>query len=232
MTGGTADEVLPHRQPRGGGDVGANGSAAGKTPGRPRRAEAGLGGHLAELGQGRPRSPKDRPNLLTRFLADALRAGGKLVEGHGAYSRYRLEEKIGRVRCPTLVRCGTEDPSAFPRRISSRDTSRGGGSHRSSGGRSRSWARCRRRSLSSYSSSSGDSGVESAVPRGPGQGQSRVSMSAPATTRAAPVSTLTRGPPGTIFSSITRIVRAPIQTRFITPATNSRAIRAQQHPTQ
>jgi pimeloyl-ACP methyl ester carboxylesterase len=74
------------------------------------------GTHLAELWQGRQRFyPKDRPELLARFLADALRAGEKLVEGHGACSRYRMEEKIGLVRCPTLVTCGTEDPFSFPK---------------------------------------------------------------------------------------------------------------------
>jgi pimeloyl-ACP methyl ester carboxylesterase len=74
------------------------------------------GTHLAELWQGRQRFyPKDRPDLLARFVADALRAGDKLVEGHAACSRYRMEEKIARVRCPTLVTCGTEDPFAFPK---------------------------------------------------------------------------------------------------------------------
>jgi pimeloyl-ACP methyl ester carboxylesterase len=74
------------------------------------------GTHLAELWQGRQRFyPKERPDLLARFLADALRAGEKLVEGHGACSRYRMEEKIGRVRCPTLVTWGTDDPFAAPK---------------------------------------------------------------------------------------------------------------------
>jgi pimeloyl-ACP methyl ester carboxylesterase len=73
------------------------------------------GTHLAELWQIRQRFyPKERPDLLTRFVADALRAGEKIREGHGACSRYRMEEKIGRVRCPTLVTCGTEDPFSFP----------------------------------------------------------------------------------------------------------------------
>jgi len=36
------------------------------------------------------------------------------VEGHGACSRYHMEEKIGQVRCPTLVTWGTEDPFASP----------------------------------------------------------------------------------------------------------------------
>lgn len=73
------------------------------------------GTHLAELWQIRQRFyPKDRPDLLTRFVADALRAGAKIVEGHGACTRYRMEESIGRVRCPTLVTCGTADPFASP----------------------------------------------------------------------------------------------------------------------
>src|SRR5262249_60102963 len=73
------------------------------------------GTHLAELWQIRQRFyPKERPDLLTRFVADALRAGEKIREGHGACSRYRMEEKIGLVRCPTLVTWGTEDPYASP----------------------------------------------------------------------------------------------------------------------
>jgi pimeloyl-ACP methyl ester carboxylesterase len=73
------------------------------------------GTHLAELWQIRQRFyPKERPDLLTRFVADALRAGEKIREGHSACSRYRMEEKIGRVRCPTLVTWGTEDPYAAP----------------------------------------------------------------------------------------------------------------------
>jgi pimeloyl-ACP methyl ester carboxylesterase len=74
------------------------------------------GSHLAELWQGRQRFyPKDRPELLERFVRDALKAGEKLVEGHGACSRYRMEARIGRVRCPTLVTVGTEDPFSGPR---------------------------------------------------------------------------------------------------------------------
>lgn len=73
------------------------------------------GTHLAELWQGRQRFyPPGRPDLLARFVRDALQAGEKIVEGHDACSRYRMEEKIGRVRCPTLVTCGTEDPFSFP----------------------------------------------------------------------------------------------------------------------
>jgi pimeloyl-ACP methyl ester carboxylesterase len=74
------------------------------------------GSHLAELWQIRQAFyPRERPDLLTRFLADALRAGDKLVEGHGACSRYRMEERIGRIRCPTLVTYGTADPFSAPK---------------------------------------------------------------------------------------------------------------------
>lgn len=74
------------------------------------------GSHLAELWQGRQRFyPQDRPDLLERFVRDALKAGPKVVEGHGACSRYRMEERIGRVRCPTLVTVGTADPFSFPK---------------------------------------------------------------------------------------------------------------------
>jgi pimeloyl-ACP methyl ester carboxylesterase len=73
------------------------------------------GTHIAELWQIRQKFyPKSRPDLLTRFVVDALRAGEKIREGHGACSRYRMEEKIGRVRCPTLVTWGTQDPFAAP----------------------------------------------------------------------------------------------------------------------
>ena len=73
------------------------------------------GTHVAELWQIRQAFyPKERPDLLTRFLADALRAGEKIREGHGACSRYHMEEKIGRVQCPTLVTWGTDDRFASP----------------------------------------------------------------------------------------------------------------------
>jgi len=74
------------------------------------------GSHLAELWQRRLSFyPKDRPDLLTRFVIDALRAGEKVEEGHRAVGAYRMEDRIGRIRCPTLVVCGTEDPFSYPR---------------------------------------------------------------------------------------------------------------------
>ncbi|HLE43011.1 MAG TPA: alpha/beta hydrolase [Methylomirabilota bacterium] len=74
------------------------------------------GSHLAELWRRRLAFyPKGRPDLLTRFVLDALRAGQKVEEGHRAVSAYRMETKVGRIRCPTLLVCGTEDPFSYPR---------------------------------------------------------------------------------------------------------------------
>ena len=74
------------------------------------------GSHLAALWQGRMAFyPKGRADLLTRFVLDALRAGEKVEEGHHACSAYRMEDRLGLVRCPTLVVCGTDDPFSYPR---------------------------------------------------------------------------------------------------------------------
>jgi pimeloyl-ACP methyl ester carboxylesterase len=74
------------------------------------------GHHLRELwGRRKGFYPEGRPDLLTRFVVDALRAGERVEEGHRACSAYRMEEKVGRIRCPTLLVCGTEDPFSFPR---------------------------------------------------------------------------------------------------------------------
>jgi len=74
------------------------------------------GHHLAELwGRRKGFYPPGRHDLLTRFVIDALRAGERAEEGHRAVSAYRMEEKVGRICCPTLLVCGTEDPFSFPR---------------------------------------------------------------------------------------------------------------------
>lgn len=73
------------------------------------------GSHLLELWRGRqPFYPPNRPDLLTRFIIDALKAGEKAVEGHLAVSNYRMEDKAPLIKCPTLVICGTEDPFSYP----------------------------------------------------------------------------------------------------------------------
>lgn len=74
------------------------------------------GSHLTGLWQKRmPFYPKNRPDLLTRFVIDALKAGERVEEGHRAVSKYKMEDKIGLIKVPTLVVAGTEDPFSFPR---------------------------------------------------------------------------------------------------------------------
>ncbi|MGH7321522.1 MAG: alpha/beta fold hydrolase [Candidatus Rokuibacteriota bacterium] len=74
------------------------------------------GTHLTELWQRRQSFyPKDRPDLLTRYVIDAMKAGERIEEGHRAVSVYRMEDRAGQIRCPTLVVCGTDDPFSYPR---------------------------------------------------------------------------------------------------------------------
>jgi pimeloyl-ACP methyl ester carboxylesterase len=74
------------------------------------------GSHLSELWQRRmPFYPKNRPDLLTRFVIDALKVGERMEEGHRAVSKYKMEDKVHLVKAPTLVLAGTEDPFSFPR---------------------------------------------------------------------------------------------------------------------
>ncbi|UCF83678.1 MAG: alpha/beta hydrolase [Desulfobacteraceae bacterium] len=74
------------------------------------------GSHLTELWQRRmPFYPKNRPDLLTRFVIDALKVGDRAEEGHQAVNEYRMEKKVPLIKAPTLVVAGTEDPFSFPR---------------------------------------------------------------------------------------------------------------------
>ncbi len=73
------------------------------------------GSHLVEMWNRRSSFyPKGRPDLLLRYFVDALKAGNKIEEGHHACEAYHMEEKIGLIKCPTLLICGTDDPYAFP----------------------------------------------------------------------------------------------------------------------
>jgi len=73
------------------------------------------GSHLLELWEGRrPFYPRGRPDILDRFIVDALRAGKNAAEGHIAVSKYRMEDKLWRIICPTLLVAGTADPFAYP----------------------------------------------------------------------------------------------------------------------
>ncbi len=74
------------------------------------------GAHLAELWQRRASFyPKNRPDLLTRFVLDALKVWGQVEGGHQAVNRYKMEEKAPLIKAATLVVAGTEDPFSFPR---------------------------------------------------------------------------------------------------------------------
>lgn len=77
-----------------------------------RRAD---GTHLLDLWEGRRTLyPEGAIDLLERFVRDALKAGPMAAEGHRVVNRYRMEERIGKVACPTLVLAPTDDPHAFP----------------------------------------------------------------------------------------------------------------------
>jgi pimeloyl-ACP methyl ester carboxylesterase len=74
------------------------------------------GSHLTELWQKRiPFYPKNRPDLLTRFVIDALKLGDRLEEGHQAVNAYIMEDKTPLIKAPTLVVAGADDPFSFPR---------------------------------------------------------------------------------------------------------------------
>jgi pimeloyl-ACP methyl ester carboxylesterase len=73
------------------------------------------GGHLTRLWHFRePYYPEERPDLLDRFVRDALAPGVDPAEGHRACARYRMDERIGTVVAPTLLLHATADPFASP----------------------------------------------------------------------------------------------------------------------
>lgn len=74
------------------------------------------GQHLAELWQRRrPFYPEAQAaDLLSRFIVDAIKAGPMAVEGHRVVNRYKMDEMIDKVRCPTLILAPEQDPHAFP----------------------------------------------------------------------------------------------------------------------
>jgi len=74
------------------------------------------GSHLTDLWQRRmPFYPKSKPDLLRRFVLDALKVWDDLEAGHRAVNRYRMEERVPLIKAPTLVLAGTDDPFSYPR---------------------------------------------------------------------------------------------------------------------
>lgn len=73
------------------------------------------GSHLAALWQKRSGFyPAGRPELLEAFVLDALKVSRRMEEGHRAVGAYRMEERIAKVRQPTLILRATDDPFAAP----------------------------------------------------------------------------------------------------------------------
>ena len=74
------------------------------------------GAHLTELWQRRmPFYPKSMPDLLRRFVLDALKVWGDVEAGHRAVNVFRMEERVSLIKAPTLVLAGTDDPFSHPR---------------------------------------------------------------------------------------------------------------------
>ncbi|MFF3930185.1 alpha/beta fold hydrolase [Streptomyces hirsutus] len=73
------------------------------------------GSHVLQLWNNRSRYyPADRPDLLDRLVRDGLGVLDRVEEGHLAVNRYRMEERIGLVRSPTLALCGELDEFSLP----------------------------------------------------------------------------------------------------------------------
>lgn len=73
------------------------------------------GSHLLELWAGRAGFyPPRRPDLLARFVRDALAVWPRVEQGHRAVAAYRMEDRLGLIRCPVLCVGSSADPFAFP----------------------------------------------------------------------------------------------------------------------
>lgn len=73
------------------------------------------GSHLLDLWQRRGAFyPSGHAEVMNRVVLDALRVIDRVEEGHVAVNRYRMEDRIGAVRCPTLVVCGELDSYSLP----------------------------------------------------------------------------------------------------------------------
>lgn len=74
------------------------------------------GSHLLELWRRRSDFyPPKRPDLLQRYVLDALKVFDRVEDGHHAAHRYVMEEAVGRIAAPTMLLVGTEDPFVFGR---------------------------------------------------------------------------------------------------------------------
>lgn len=58
--------------------------------------------------------PKNRPDILNRFIHDSLNFGVNAVDGHLACSKYVIEEKLTEVEIPVLILGASDDPFSYP----------------------------------------------------------------------------------------------------------------------
>lgn len=58
--------------------------------------------------------PSDRPELLDRYVTDALRAGPMARAGHHVVAAYRMDAKPTRLTMPVLLIGADRDPYAYP----------------------------------------------------------------------------------------------------------------------
>lgn len=73
------------------------------------------GGHLTTLWARRsPLYPVGRPDLLDRFVRDALAPGVDPREGHQACMRYPMADRVDLVTAPILLLAATADPVSYP----------------------------------------------------------------------------------------------------------------------
>ncbi len=73
------------------------------------------GSHLTENWAKRYKFyPKNKPEILNRFIHDSLAVGLNPLDGHGACSRYVIEDRLDKVTSQVLVLAPSEDPFAFP----------------------------------------------------------------------------------------------------------------------
>ncbi|HWC23893.1 MAG TPA: alpha/beta hydrolase [Flexivirga sp.] len=73
------------------------------------------GSHYQHLWEKRaPYYPAGHSDLLRRLVADGVRVGPRIEEGHLAVNAYHMEDRISRVSPPTLVVCGELDEFSLP----------------------------------------------------------------------------------------------------------------------
>ncbi|MEV6134389.1 alpha/beta hydrolase [Streptomyces violaceusniger] len=73
------------------------------------------GSHLMTLWAKRyPLYPQGRPDILNRFIRDALAQGVDPTEGHRACATYEMETRVELVTAPVLIIAASADPVSFP----------------------------------------------------------------------------------------------------------------------